>query len=467
MIPDAIPRQVVYAVLRANLPYFGIACISLVAGISSLLLAGRRSRDRLLLWVGLFSTLYALRLFIQNELVRDAFNAPGPEFVPWVLCITYVIPIPFALFARELFGPGLKGTIAIWRWLEVAFAIIAIPLAFFGHQAYWTDQINSVLILAGSLIMLLHVLIRRKGANPFAASLTWPLVIFATLVILKNTPALRHTGGAPGGLDLEPVGFIILLAGLGWTAARRALASERKLIDVEQELATARRIQNSIIPDGPPALPSLHLAARYQPMTAVAGDFYDFLKTSEHLLTIFVADVSGHGVPAALVASMLKVSFAAQRERAHNPAEILAGLNVMLRGSLGGQYVTAACAAIDMESRLIIYAGAGHPPSLLVRRNTGKVVQLAENGLFIGPFPHAIYSNVAVPFESGDKLLLYTDGIIEASAPDGKEFGRERLEQFLLSSEAQQPADLIDRLFQNISSSAQQDDLTVVLAQFQ
>ncbi len=456
---DSIPRQVVYSALRTNLPEFGIACVTLVAGITSLLLARLRFRDRLLLWVGVFSTLYAARLFIRNELVRDAFNAPGGEFLRWALCITFVINIPFALFARELLGPGWKSVLVIWLWVEVAFAIVAIPMALVAHQVYWTNLINSLLVVSGTVLVLVHVLIRRKGADSFAASLTWPLLIFGTLIVLENK------GVRPAGFNMEPIGFVILLAGLGWTAARRALAAERKLIDVEQELATARRIQNSIIPHAPPELPAVRLATRYQPMTSVAGDFYDFLNTKEHLLTILLADVSGHGVPAALVASMLKVCFTAQREQANNPAGILAGLNAMLRGSLGGQYVTAACAAIDTETRVITYAGAGHPPSLLLRRNVGEIVRLTENGLFIGPFPDAIYSNMSVPFHAGDKLLLYTDGIVEATGPDGLEFGRERLELFFLNSGDQQPKEFIDELFRKISTDSPQDDLTAVLAQ--
>lgn len=266
---------------------------------------------------------------------------------------------------------------------------------------------------------------------------------------------------------MEPVGFLILLAGLASIAVRRALATERKLIDVEQELATARRIQNSIIPAVPEGVRSVRLATRYQPMTSVAGDFYDFLNSSDHLLTILIADVSGHGVPAALVASMLKVCFGAQGGQANNPAAILTGLNLMLRNSLGGQYVTAACAAIDSQARVITYAGAGHPPSLLLRNNTGEIVRLAENGLFIGPFPKASYTNVSVPFHTGDKLLLYTDGIVEASGPDGQEFGREGLESFLLSCAHHKPAEFIDALFRRISTAAQQDDLTIVVAQFE
>jgi phosphoserine phosphatase RsbU/P len=459
--PDAIPREVVTAALRASLPFFGIACVTLLAGVSALLLARLRSRDHLLLWVGVFSILYAARLFVQNELVRAAFNAPGPGYGRWALCITYVINIPYALFARELLGRGWKGSIVLWLWLAVGSAFIAIPTALLGYQGRWTDLANAVLVIGGTVLILLHVLVgRRRAENSLATSLLWPLVVFSTFVVLENK------GVRPGGIDMEPVGFLILLAGLASIAIRRALATERKLVDVEQELATARRIQSSIIPTVPQNIRAVRLAARYQPMTSVAGDFYGFLNASNHLLTILVADVSGHGVPAALVASMLKVCLAAQREQANNPAEILAGLNLMLGNGLGGQYVTAACAAIDTEARVITYSGAGHPPSLLLRRHTREIVHLAENGLFIGPFPKATYTNISVTFHVGDRLLLYTDGIVEASGPDGQEFGREALETFLLNGANQCPTEFIDSLFRKISTTAQQDDLTAVLAEF-
>jgi sigma-B regulation protein RsbU (phosphoserine phosphatase) len=457
--PDFIPSHIVNAALRANLPFFAIACIAFTAGLSSLLLAWFRSRDRLLLWVGVFSLLYAVRLFLNNELFERAINTQRADLFPWTLCLTYLIPIPYALFGLELFGGGWRGVIALWLWFEVVFAVVAIPVSLFTHQLKWTDPINGVLVIGGTVLILVHVIVSRRDPNCFAASLTWPLIVFGIVVVLTNRGYSR-----PAGIEIEPIGFLVLLAGLGITAARRALASERKLMEVEQELATARRIQHSIIPQSLPSLPCLHLATRYQPMTSVAGDFYDFLNTSEHCLTILVADVSGHGVPAALVASMLKICFAAQREHANNPAEILAGLNVMLRGSLGGQYVTAACAAIDVAARRITYAGAGHPPGLLVRRSTCEIVQLAENGLFIGPFPMATYSNTSLTFQSGDDLLLYTDGIIEAPAPDGNEFGIERLQRFLQHAQDLHPTELVERLFQQISTGEQQDDLTVVLA---
>jgi phosphoserine phosphatase RsbU/P len=455
--PDLIPRQVVYSALRTNLPFFAGACIIILAGVCSLALARLRSRDRLLLWVGVFSVLYGTRLLIQNELVRDAFNAPGREYVPWALCITYSINIPFWLFARELLGPGWKRSIVLWVWFSVAFAIVAIPTAFLGGNAYWVDPLNGLLVVGGTVLILAHILVERRTGNPLAASLLWPLLIFGVFVVLENK------GVRVGGHSIEQIGFLILLAGLASIAVRRALATERKLIDVQQELSTARRIQSSIIPRSPPALKGIHVATRYQPMTAVAGDFYDFLTPSDHLLTILVADVSGHGVPAALVACMLKVCFAAQKDNAADPAAILSGLSVMLRDSLGGQYVTAACAAIDRKANTVTYAGAGHPPTLLARGETGELVLLAENGLFIGPFPHAAYANMSVPFHIGDRLLLYTDGITEANDSTGQEFGRERLGDFLLRSNGSEPAAILDRLFEQIKTSSQQDDLTAVL----
>ncbi len=459
MNPDLLSRQFVNAALRANLPLVAIACLVLVVGICSLLLARWRSGNRLLLWVGTFSVMYGARLLLQNDLVHAALN--GQELYPLVLCLTFVIPVPYALFARELFGRGWHSSIEVWLWAEIAFAFLAIPAVLIAHQIYWANWINGVLIIAGTLLILLHVVAVPKGSDLFAASLKWPLGVFTLCVLLTNQ------GFRLAGFDIEPIGFVVLLVGLCAIAARYALASEEKLVEVEGELAAARKIQSAIIPDSAPALPSLRLATRYQPMTSVAGDFYDFLKTSEHHLTILIADVSGHGVPAALVASMLKVSFAAQREQARNPAGVLAGLNGMLRGSLGGQYVTAACAAIDLESRTITYAGAGHPSSLLLQRAVRNVVQLSENGLFIGPFPNAAYQNITVQFESGDKLLLYTDGITEATGPDGEEFGLQKLEQFLRDTEDLEPAEFVKQLFAKISTAPQQqDDLTVVLTQF-
>ena len=460
MTPDvSISAQDLQYGLRMGLPFVAVASIVMVVGIVSIVLSRLRSRDRLLVWLGVLAIAYAARLLFDNDLVRLAFGANQDAFRMVRSFLTYLIAIPYACFARELLGSGWKHSLSIWLWIEAGFAVLAIPLTLFAHQGHRTEQINNSLIIGGTLLVLLNSFLQTRS-DAVGTSLRVPLIVFGVMVLLNNL------GVRPKGFQIEPFGFLVLLSGLIYAALRRVVKRETKLTEVEQELATARRIQMSILPRALPALHNLSLASRYEPMTSMAGDFYDFIESGEHSLTILVADVSGHGVPAALVASMLKTCFLAQREQAKDPARVLAGFNVMLRDVLVGQYVTAACAAIDLSLRTVTYAGAGHPPALLLREN-GELVKLEENGLFIGPFPQATYTSVSVPFGCGDKLLLYTDGIVEATVADGEQFGQGRLIEFLRAGKNLAPRHFVDDLFTKVSGGLQEDDLTAVLAKFE
>jgi len=180
----------------------------------------------------------------------------------------------------------------------------------------------------------------------------------------------------------------------------------RQLRTIKEELETARRIQLSILPREIPRIGGLDVAARYIPMTSVAGDFYDFIVVDEKRLGILVADVSGHGMPAALIASMLKIALAAQSVQARDPEAVLSGLNQALCGKFQGHHVTAAYALVDTEKNSICYAGAGHPPLLLRDCSAGNTREVAENGLFLGFFQQATYTAVEVPFREGDWGIL-------------------------------------------------------------
>jgi phosphoserine phosphatase RsbU/P len=205
----------------------------------------------------------------------------------------------------------------------------------------------------------------------------------------------------------------------------------RQLVAIREEMETARQIQLSILPQTIPTLAGLDIAARYVPMTSVAGDFYEFCVIDEKRMGILVADVSGHGMPAALIASMLKIAFAAQTSHADDPVKVLLGLNQSLCGKFQGHYVTAAYAVIDIERETIRYAGAGHPPLLLRDGATGEARSLLQNGLFLGFFGDVQYSVAETPFRKGDWVLLFTDGISEMSNAAEEQYGEERLMAFL------------------------------------
>ena len=248
---------------------------------------------------------------------------------------------------------------------------------------------------------------------------------------------------------------------------RQQLAQQ--LFAIQKELETARLIQQSILPESVPQIEGLEITARYVPMTAVAGDFYDFIVLDNKRVGILVADVSGHGMPAALIASMLKIALAAQADHADQPAKVLQGLNQALCGKFQHHYVTAAYAFFDMEKRVLTYAGAGHPPLLLWGGSFKGVRDISENGLFLGKFDFATYSAVDVPLAPGDWALMYTDGIPETTNAAQVEFGTERFRQFLADEQNTSADQLADRLLAELSRwSARSpeedlnDDITMV-----
>jgi phosphoserine phosphatase RsbU/P len=237
---------------------------------------------------------------------------------------------------------------------------------------------------------------------------------------------------------------------------RKQLASQ--LLTIQKELETAREIQLSILPERIPKIEGLEIAARYIPMTSVAGDFYDFIVIDEKHVGILVADVSGHGMPAALIASMLKIALAAQESHAADPAQLLSGLNQALCGKFQHHYVTAAYLFLDMVKGTLRYAGAGHPPLLLWSRSEG-VRAVEENGLFLGKFPQAAYSFVELPLNAGDWILLYTDGIPETANPSQIEFGADRFRQFLETDQSTSPDHLADRLLKELTQWSGRDSV--------
>src|SRR5271154_1448303 len=166
-----------------------------------------------------------------------------------------------------------------------------------------------------------------------------------------------------GGVDYihKPFSPAVMKARVNTHLVLRGVRQQlaKQLETIKGELETARRIQLSILPQQMPKVAGLDIAARYIPMTEVAGDFYDFIVVDDKRLGAFVGDVSGHGMPAALISSMLKIALAAQAPVASEPAQVMAGLNLALCGKFKGHFVTAAYIYIDTEKKILRYAGAG------------------------------------------------------------------------------------------------------------
>jgi sigma-B regulation protein RsbU (phosphoserine phosphatase) len=179
-------------------------------------------------------------------------------------------------------------------------------------------------------------------------------------------------------------------------------------------------------------------------------------------------------MPAALIASMLKVAFAGQATHAHDPVRVLTGLNRSLCGKFEEHFVTAAYLFVDLEKGLLHYSAAGHPPLMLASGAVGNVREIEENGLMLGMFPEAAYSSVEIRVGPGDGCLLYTDGIFEAKNAAQEEFGKSRCKEFLEAQRDIAATRFVKTLLDSVagfsgynSSRAQEDDITLLVLDFQ
>jgi phosphoserine phosphatase RsbU/P len=225
-------------------------------------------------------------------------------------------------------------------------------------------------------------------------------------------------------------------------------------------------MQASILPSGVPEFSRMRISAAYCPMTAVAGDFYWFIGIDPYRAGFLVADVSGHGVPAALIASMIKVAMQSVVSCADDPASVLRGVERVLSGQLHGQFVSAAYLWLDTESGKALYSAAGHPP--LLRWSQGKLESIESNGLIFGVLPECDYPVCEISIATDDRFLLYTDGISEPENAKGESFGERRLEEVMRENQLSPSSELCDRLLSELwqwqpASATQQDDITLLI----
>ena len=417
----------------------------------------RQRFDRLLSFFAWFAALYGVRLWMQSG-IHSLMEPPSLATIKIQLSLNFLVPIPTFLFFEASGQLGRAGR-------SVAYAVCLVEIGliagvFLGVPISWLGTSNSVLIILGSVCAIVFTF-RQAAGTVEAIVFRIGLAIFVALVLFTNIAGLLGRREV-----IEFYGFAALLCCLGYVAARRALDRNRQLSSIQQELEIARRIQLAILPTSSPAIDHFSVAARYQPMTAVAGDFYEFFDSGNGELGLLIADVSGHGVPAALIASMVKVAIQSQRHRRDDPAGLLTGMNQALCGNTQNQFVTAGYLYLDPGRSRFAYAGAGHPPMLLLR--DGSVSTVEENGLILAFLPAAPYRSITQPLQSGDRLLLYTDGILEAAGAGGEEFGAARLAQ-LLAASAGKPAEetagmILDRV--NAWSESQSDDLTLIVCDY-
>ncbi|HEX8620022.1 MAG TPA: SpoIIE family protein phosphatase [Thermoanaerobaculia bacterium] len=424
-------------------------------GIVAFLIAAVRRRDGVLAVAGMgaFTLLYGARLIVESilPLLVDA-SVIRLEYVDAFL--TYVIPIPGWFVPMLLIGRGWSGSL---RWQVIAFAIFA-PIGIASDLITRTpaslEQANSVLVILGGLNILVNLVKARARATTELRVVLAGSVIFLLFALNSNLSSL---GLLPWHGDVEAIGFLVFVGCLGFASTRAFARSEREQLAVEPELRPAREIQLSILPTSMPDVAGLRVQTGYDPATSVAGDLYDFLRADATHLGVLVADVAGHGVPAALIASMVKIAAKSQARIAHDPAALLGELNVLLRTDVRRAFVTATYLWFDMERREVSVCNGGHPSPLLIR--DGEVHELGGHGVLLGRFGAARYESSTTALHAGDRIVAFTDGIVEARNARDEQFGDERLKEAIARGSASDVLAAVHRW--RVEDDA--DDLTIVV----
>ena len=194
----------------------------------------------------------------------------------------------------------------------------------------------------------------------------------------------------------------------------RTSVIERQKIEMEKDIELARKIQTALLPNHIPHIPQVDIAYRYEPIMKVGGDFIDVhYREGMNQLGLFICDVSGHGAASAMIASMVKMSLNSWGKFINSPGQAFIEMRNMLYGKIGENFITACMCCIDLNTGEVISANAGHPPMIIARAD-GNIEVINSRGRIIVDYAPSDYEEHHCMLNKGDKLLLYTDGVIEA-----------------------------------------------------
>lgn len=403
---------------RANLHYvlLSLAMSAHIIGMNGL---GYFIWDNFLFNAALIHFLVAAFPYAMTGFTLRYFKLQYPK----VRRVAYAYALAMALFL--IMTAALPDLIPIYLNYVLPFGVVAMALSL-------------VFVLVGAIRGL-----RKKidGAK---------LVFFGFLAYgigVINDVAFYFSYATP--IKMADAGFLVAVICVAFALAlrlRKSVQEQEELRDWQKEIALAAQIQNLALPQRSLDTGYVKISTLFKPMKMIGGDFFSFHRISDAKTGIFIADVSGHGIAAALLVSTLRSIFYQQRELADRPALFLEAMNKALYPHLHEQFVTAAYCVIDSSERKIRVAQAGHPPIYLVSVASAAIDKAKPRGKFFGFAPDSRYEESELPLSQYSRIFLYSDGVIEAGALAGKPYSATRLENFLMQNRELDETTLLQKL---------------------
>jgi len=457
-----------------------------------------RSSDRSNLFFSIFTLLLAARALVTNEMfLYQIFPNADWQMMYKIDFLATTLCVPVFIYFFYILYPAATNNL-IRMFFVVCAGIYSFMIIFFDTRIYSTYLVAYNIITIIGCFYVIYILVKAVIDRQEGAQLAFIgfMLLFATVVNdVLSVNSIIHT------VQLSSLGvflFILLQSLISSMKFANAysriedlshnleikvrtrtaeLEHEKEMLrlrnsTIENELTIAKKIQKQIIPRHSP-VESIY--AFYKPMDKVGGDFYDFLKYRDtDKIGIFVSDVSGHGVPAAFITSMVKTSILQAGTDREDPSCLLTSLNELLLNQTGGHFVTAFYGIYSPSTRDFLFSNSGHNPPYII---SGGCVKTIEGNKSI---PLAIMSNASlmagskqrlnttITFEKGSKVLFYTDGLTEAvSRNDSNCFFETILEKELLLKYASlTPVDFIYSIYKELvnfhGSESFEDDVCMI-----
>ncbi|MCP4131065.1 MAG: SpoIIE family protein phosphatase [bacterium] len=357
----------------------------------------------------------------------------------------------------------------------------------FDPPGKWTEAINGDFAIYNNLSHGKYVF-KVLGSNSYGIRSSKPARVF-----IKITPPFWLTWWFLILLALHIIGLIYLLFRWRVKALKQKQAELEKIVqertrdlnkanaDLKEkndqfvmELDMAHRVQHSLIPTEKtfPQRNEFCISSKYLAMTSVGGDIYDVIRIGRNIYGFFIADVSGHGVPAALITTMIKTEFNTHVRSNKNPDEICELVNFEISRLIGDMdyYLTAYLCILNLEDGVLTYTNAGHHPALLYRKLTGTIEELDTDGFIMGIEEDAKYCTGSIVLEKGDRVLMFTDGIIETRNQSGEFYEYEKLNEFIADNSNESAQKFVNHLIEDVDAFSEgravEDDRAILYFEF-
>lgn len=281
----------------------------------------------------------------------------------------------------------------------------------------------------------------------------------------------KSTGGPFTEEDRDILQMLVDFAGVAIEHTRlltESLENQR----LEQELSLAEEIQKTLVPSVDLVFPGVKIESLYRPAGKVGGDYFDLIPRGEGQFALVVGDVSNKGVPAALLMTAVRSIVRSELQRSESTAEVVGRINDLISTDLTGHrdmFITFFYGLIDLNRRRLTYTNAGHPPPLFYSRDRGVLTELSRGGVFLGQFPGTKFTEGIRKLADGDRIMVFTDGVIEAADDRCRLYGRDRLKKFMTEHRQVTPERFLEKLARdledNFNNADYKDDTTVVFVE--